>query len=211
MRKLCFLVASLMSFQLLAHTHLADSIAQCAKIEDSLKRLVCFDQLATTVQQQTDAVQASASVEPVSSVATTPSVTATSIVNPELSQPLTQSTAKPVLVDVEVADTAPIQKPSAATPSQSVQNNAYQEFGFEHKNQKNKRPEVIQSKVIKVKETPYKLLILTLENGQVWRQSEADRFKVKVGDMVEVSRGAFTSFFLKKQGGSKKVKFKRVK
>lgn len=53
------------------------------------------------------------------------------------------------------------------------------------------------------------MFIITLENGQVWRQSDG-RLKIKQGDVVVIKKGSLGSHFLQLEGRSKSVRVKRV-
>lgn len=55
----------------------------------------------------------------------------------------------------------------------------------------------LQAKVTKVANKPYGELVLTLDNGQVWYEIQANTgVRVKVGDAVVIKAGALNSFIL---------------
>ncbi|WP_334022290.1 hypothetical protein [Alteromonas sp. S015] len=55
------------------------------------------------------------------------------------------------------------------------------------------------------------MYIITLDNNQRWKQMEVSRtLSLQQNDVVEISSGALTSYFLKKQGSRMSVKFKRI-
>lgn len=56
---------------------------------------------------------------------------------------------------------------------------------------------------------PYDHFIITLENGQVWRQVEG-RLKIKTGDTVSIEKTAAGGFFLKLNGEGRRVRVRRV-
>lgn len=103
---------------------------------------------------------------------------------------------------------------TAKTPvmvEQSKTLNKEEKFGLEHKDiSANAESEQI-ALVKKVKKAPHGELILTLANGQVWRQLGTDNFRVKVEAEVTIMRGALNSFLLKKMGSNKTIRVKRVK
>ncbi|MFY8275290.1 hypothetical protein AAEU32_14290 [Pseudoalteromonas sp. SSDWG2] len=84
------------------------------------------------------------------------------------------------------------------------------DFGLEHKQIEENSADELVAKVTKVKEAPYGELIITLDNGQVWRQQGAESFILKSGDTVVISRAMFNSFLLKKQGLNKSIRVKRT-
>ncbi|MDP4983158.1 MAG: hypothetical protein NWQ59_05680, partial [Pseudoalteromonas tunicata] len=84
-------------------------------------------------------------------------------------------------------------------------------FGLEHKQaSESEEAETLVAIVNTIKKAPRGELILTLDNNQVWRQLGTDGFRIKTGQTVVISRGAFNSFLLKLQGGNKTVRVKRV-
>jgi len=94
---------------------------------------------------------------------------------------------------------------------QSKAVNKEEKFGLEHKNiSTNAEPEQV-SLVEKVKKAPHGELIITLANGQVWRQLGTDNFRIKAEAEVTIMRGALNSFLLKKMGSNKTIRVKRVK
>jgi len=70
--------------------------------------------------------------------------------------------------------------------------------------------EEISSKVIAVELDLRKKLLITLENGQQWRQIDADHLQVNVGDVCIVKRGAIGSFLLGLEGAKKRIRVRRV-
>ncbi|MBV9989738.1 MAG: hypothetical protein JOZ72_00465 [Alphaproteobacteria bacterium] len=79
-------------------------------------------------------------------------------------------------------------------------------------------PEPIDSITAKVSEvaySPFGKFILFLDDGQVWRQIEADTEHAMLskhgGDVVTISRGLLGSYNLTIEGSSKTYKVKRVK
>lgn len=69
--------------------------------------------------------------------------------------------------------------------------------------------QTITQTVSSVRTDPYDLFIITLESGQVWRQTEG-RLKVRDGDKVVIQSAAMGSFLLHLEGRSKSVRVRRV-
>jgi|TARA_B100001059_G_scaffold35165_1_gene28217 hypothetical protein len=63
----------------------------------------------------------------------------------------------------------------------------------EHKNIAKENDSSISSTVSAIKEAAYGELIITLENGQQWRQIGSDGITLKEDDNVVISRGVFNS------------------
>ena len=65
--------------------------------------------------------------------------------------------------------------------------------------------------VTSVKEAAYGELIISLDNGQQWRQIGSDSMRLKENDTIVISRGAFNSFLLKQDGKNRSIRVKRTK
>ncbi|MBU1439216.1 MAG: hypothetical protein KKF79_17855 [Gammaproteobacteria bacterium] len=64
-----------------------------------------------------------------------------------------------------------------------------------------------------VKSTAFDLrkkLVITLENGQQWRQTDQAQLNIQAGDRCTVKRGALGSFLLGIEGVNKKIRVRRV-
>ena len=64
--------------------------------------------------------------------------------------------------------------------------------------------------VIEVRQSPLGHLIVVLENGQIWSQTDATRLNLKPGDKVSVRAGFGGSYYLQKASGSRSVKVRRT-
>ncbi len=71
--------------------------------------------------------------------------------------------------------------------------------------------EQLQAQVTKVAAKPYGELVVTLENGQVWNEIQANSgTRVKAGDQVTIKSGALGSFLLVAPNG-RSTKVTRVR
>lgn len=53
---------------------------------------------------------------------------------------------------------------------------------------------------------------ITLDNDQIWQQTESDRqFFIESGDAVVIERGLLGSYHLEQEGGSRRVRVSRIK
>lgn len=84
-------------------------------------------------------------------------------------------------------------------------------FGKEHKRVTEEAPEAIVATISKFQKTAHKKAYITLDNGQVWKQSDSTQVYWKAGDSVRIERGALNSFFIRKTEGSRRIRVKRVK
>jgi hypothetical protein len=161
-----------------------DSLESCARISDDARRLACYDGLAERVMQGP-----AAAATPSPAPGTTP----------EIATVLAPAPAP-------AAAAAP---PVAAAP---VAVDRVAEFGLSEQARKEREPEKwvesVTARVTNVGQTASDRYVITLDNGQVWVQSETNtRAILAPGDTVTIKRAALGSF---KLSGPRSV-FWRVK
>ncbi len=161
----------------------AQSLESCTVIEDPDERLACYDTLAGRLPDDTAKA----------------SDTAPSAVDPV-------SPKADVIVPAAAAETPTLPAASPAQDEEAV-------FGLEHKQEPEEgRIDELQLKWTKKKKDAYGKWIITLENGQVWHQSDSTRFNFSNSEQwVVISRGGFGSFFLSEPERSKRIRVSRVK
>ncbi|PKG62953.1 MULTISPECIES: hypothetical protein [Pseudoalteromonas] len=121
-----------------------------------------------------------------------------SLVKPTITKTLTPPTANNV---PQVVAAAPIQAKAKAD-----------NFGLEHKIEEQVEKETeIKAMITSIDEAAYGELIISLDNGQQWRQIGSDSMRLKENDTIIISRGAFSSFLLKKDGKNRSIRVKRTK
>jgi hypothetical protein len=124
-----------------------------------------------------------------------------SLVKPSVTKTLTPPAANNVPAIANSVATAPMQA-EVTTGG----------FGLEHKQEVQVEKETeIKAVVTSVEEAAYGELIISLDNGQQWRQVGSDRMRLKEDDTIIISRGAFNSFLLKKEGKNSSIRVKRTK
>jgi hypothetical protein len=64
--------------------------------------------------------------------------------------------------------------------------------------------------VTDVQESATRKLVITLENGQVWRQLDNQRLPLKTGETVVIRKASLGSFLLEKDTGSRNIRVKRT-
>ncbi|HEU4431041.1 MAG TPA: hypothetical protein VFT98_19940, partial [Myxococcota bacterium] len=72
-------------------------------------------------------------------------------------------------------------------------------------------PGSISTKAASVSRTAERLVEVTLENGQVWRQEDAVNFSVRVGDTIEIEEGALGAYYLMRNGQGRRIRVTRVR
>ena len=63
--------------------------------------------------------------------------------------------------------------------------------------------------VSKLQRYSYDKVLITLDNGQVWKQIDGSSLRLRVGDAVEIERASLGSFMLKKQGSKRSMRVSR--
>jgi hypothetical protein len=158
-----------------------EALTDCSKELDSLKRLVCYDRLAAGIPSP-----------PLKRAL--PEETKT--IAPELKAKIVAKAPIPVM---------PVTPATQKTAEQAKI--ATSDFGMDHKVKQDK----IYATLTAVTKTPLKKLLLTLDNGQRWKQTDSGSLRLKVGEQVYVERGALSSFFVSKEGVNKRLRVKRIK
>ena len=68
----------------------------------------------------------------------------------------------------------------------------------------------IVAKVSDVQTLATKKVVITLDNGQVWRQLDNQRLSLKAGEAVVIRKASLGSFLLEKDSGSRNIRVKRT-
>lgn len=165
-----------------AKADIHQALLDCKQLTDNSARLSCYDRLAATFVSQA----ASAAV----------AVPGTAV--PEAPAPEAAAPAS--------APAAAVATPATATPSAEA---IAADFG-----KTERRPsdqiEQLQATVKSLSRNKMRKLLITLENGHTWRQTEDDTIQLKAGDSVTIEKASFGSFLLSKTGTNRKVRVKRV-
>lgn len=69
----------------------------------------------------------------------------------------------------------------------------------------------IDVKVATIKMGAYNNFTITLDNGQVWQQTDEKKMRLSPGDTVRIRRGAMGGYFLQKSGKGKSSRVTRKK
>jgi len=176
---------------------LLNNLSICAKNTDSLQRLVCYDKLAEVAEN--DLLHQQKMQQPISQQISTsmPSVQKkqNNSVLSEITPPQKAQIIKPQPT-IDVTNKVDLQKAS---------------FGQEDKQRSKDLIKEIQAEIVQIKKGAYGQQIITLNNGQVWRQTDSTSLKLRKGHVVIIRRGAMGSFFIGKENADKRIRAKRVK
>lgn len=175
-----------------AQADIHQSLLDCKQLTDNSARLSCYDRLAATFGSQA----ASAGVAVPGAVAPGTAVPGTAVpgaVVPEAAAPAS-------------APAAVVATPATATPSAEV---IEADFG-KTQSRPSDQVEQLQATVKSLSRNKMRKMLITLENGHIWRQTEDDSIQLKAGDSVTIEKASFGSFLLSKTGTNRKVRVKRV-
>ncbi len=110
----------------------------------------------------------------------------------------------------KVAATAETKQTAATTAVNEAQE--IDSFGIEHRQSSDTdAPEKVYLTVKKLRYSPHKEAIVEFENGQIWRQSGTDYYKIAIGERHYVKRGVFNSFFLGNDNHNRTIRVRREK
>ncbi|MFQ3190206.1 MAG: hypothetical protein ACI936_001336 [Paraglaciecola sp.] len=194
----CSLLVMLVSPISIANT-LLDELSMCAKNNDSLQRLVCYDKLAK---------------DKINSPPKQQQITLKDIIAKRVDRGVKSVQKKQP--EAVLAFKKPLAESAIVEPkSDAVIANAAQQQQATFGKENSKRPadsiNQIKANVIKIQKAPYGDLIITLENGQVWRQTDGSHFRLSKDEVVIIERGALGSFFIGKEDTKKRIRAKRLK
>jgi translation initiation factor IF-1 len=82
-------------------------------------------------------------------------------------------------------------------------------FGKEHW-ESEREGTTIEANVVAVEKSGYGKLVVTLDNGQVWRQVRSEKIRISEGDRVTIERGVLNSFSFQINDINRKIKFTRL-
>jgi len=69
----------------------------------------------------------------------------------------------------------------------------------------------ISAKAVAVSRDAKRLLELTLENGQIWRQRDALTFVAHPGDTIQIKAGALGAYYMQRNGKGRMIRVTRVR
>ncbi|WP_395340166.1 hypothetical protein PN836_016245 [Ningiella sp. W23] len=158
----------------------------CVKIDNDIARLACFDAIFTAPEVTQVQTQPMSAVSP----------------------PVSVQTNKTAI------DTSTFDESELAKANEKSEDDRVAEFGAEDLKASAADEEElnrIESTIVSASENSRNIRTFTLENGQVWRESESSRLRLKEGMDVFVEKGAFSSHFMGKESSNRRVRVNRVK
>jgi hypothetical protein len=71
------------------------------------------------------------------------------------------------------------------------------------------RIDSLSATVTRLQQYAYDKVLITLDNGQVWKQVDASSLRLRVGDAIDIERASLGSFMLRKQGSKRSMRVAR--
>ncbi len=180
------------------------AVSNCAGLADDRARLACYDALfppsAAMAAPRAMPVPAPASAPPAAAAAATSGVAgaAAGVAAAAPQVPAARSTPEPA---APAAATGPAAPAPAVIPAAIPPASPTETFGLSAEQQQRRTPEkpaeleAIESQVTAVKALQYDRFRLTLENGQVWSQTEpTPRQQFYPGDTIKIRKAALGSY-----------------
>lgn len=161
---------------------ISDALKSCGQVQNSLKRLVCYDKIVNEMNRYGDLDQL-------------------------MSIPAPLAASKPQGTSME--NSAPT---VATKSNQTQSASSDDDFGMEQRRLKDQNTEdKIYATVVNIQKDARKKRVFTLSNDHVWRETEGVSLQIKEGQTIYVERGALGSFHLSKDGVNRRIRVKRVK
>ena len=159
--------------------------ADCQLIENDQARLECYD---------------AAIANPV-----TPPSVATEAVPPAAPETVSEDTAAPA--EYTATPDVPSQEELFGLSGEQVKRSYESAAGKKELKELKELSAVVTS----IEVVGHGKLVVSLDNGQVWRQNNAPSIRLKVGDTIVVRKAAFGSFKMKKDTANASMRVTRVR
>ena len=169
---------------------LSEAISECGRVENSLKRLVCYDQLVKEMQQYSGLDEAVSKGIVARPVPVQPQGQAAQ------TNPQPQSSAPAAVITRPEGTGADSANPEDAFGKQVVRPDS--------------QIERLYYDVTEVVKNRNNRATITMANGHKWRQTDSGTFRIKEGERVYVERGALGSFFLSKDDVNRRIRVVRI-
>jgi hypothetical protein len=159
---------------------LRDRLSACNDLADADARLACYDAAVDRSRQSAD-----------SGAAPTPA------------QPAARVQAEPASAAEATGGAASLsQEDFFGKSGEEVERTVQEATGSEP-------IDSLGATVTKLQRYSYDKVLITLDNGQVWKQVDSSSLRLRVGDTVEIERASLGSFMLKKQGSKRSMRVSR--
>ncbi|QBL08100.1 hypothetical protein E0Z06_00525 [Rheinheimera sp. D18] len=112
---------------------------------------------------------------------------------------------KPVIHESHPAVMQPAPTQTSATNNKDAEST----FGIEHKKSSEQITDKISMTVKEISKTIHNKLVVAFTNDQVWQQTSAEYYPIKLGEQHYIQRGALGAFYLKNDQNNRSTRVKR--
>jgi hypothetical protein len=204
-----------------------DRVRACMPQQSDAARLACYDrELGRTTAAPPVPTTATTPISPAkSATAATATVSATAPVRTAATVPATAAVpvaaavgataAVPATAAVSATAPAPATPTASPTPGKSADFGMTPELRRKQEVQAGIKPpasppaESLSAKVARIGTYGNGLLVVTLDNGQVWEQQESGDAQLAVGEAVKISRGMFGALWMD-DASHRRTRVKRI-
>ena len=195
---------------------LCDELLACRDLSSAVARLDCYDAAVDSHEKPEDSQPAAIAAAPVAVAAA--AATAPAAVEPA-------ATAAPAAVE-PAATAAPTAIEPAATAAPAAAASAMDEAAISQEELFGQNSDEVQrtveeatgseridsigAQVTRLQQYDYEKVVISLDNGQVWKQIDSSSLRLRVGDDVTIERAALGSFMLKKKGSKRTMRVSRM-
>lgn len=172
---------------------LNDELLACRDLSSAVARLDCYD--AAVDSHETPGNSQPAAVAAAPAVVEPTATAAQAAVEPA-------ATAAPAAV-AGATGAAISQEELFGQSSDDVQRTVEKATG-------NERIDSIAAQVTRLQQYDYDKVVISLGNGQVWKQVDTSSLRLRTGDDVTIERAALGSFMLKKVGSKRTMRVSRM-
>ena len=198
---MALLIVMVATSTVIAEQPLTIEVSRCANIKSAIERLTCYDELADQAQQTNLDLEAADLGEPESDSGSDAPVR---IIEQE------SVAAAAVIQSTPVVKQVPVTEQTVNEAGRVTEEN----FGLPpEKPDKEKDLVELHSTIRKLKEPRPGKYLITLENGQVWRQMVAERYRLRVGHNVRIYPTIWSekAFRLAAEGVKGSIQVERVR
>ncbi len=193
----------------------AENVSSCKIIQNSQERLKCYDELFgfeitgknTKKPSSTSDLSETKALLETSNPASTAAPVTPKVIE---SMPATNNTAQQVLNQNKVT-TFP-SKDEITSDKIEKKRRGEASFGAEQLIQNASEDDVseIEMKVLTISENARGIRTFVMSNGQVWREKQGSRLRVREGNTIVIRKGALSSYYLSTLSSNRSVRVNRV-
>jgi hypothetical protein len=184
-------------------------VEKCTMIESDSVRLACYDNFfkvkSNVKQAQVEAKRTEPQVKDAPAVVAPPK-----LINEQHAASAVAATSTPINA-MPPADAA-IEAP---TKAESTKDAMIADFGAEDLERNDEDADEtltrIESVIEDVSENRREIRTFTLTNGQMWRETETSRLRLREGMEIYIEKGLMSAHYLGKPSSNRRVRVKRVK